>query len=232
MGRRNRDFGFRLLAIFAVLSVIAGCSFFRDECDETAKKIDALAKTYSGSNPDEVYAECRNALVKCPKIVSAYKLMGAIDMARKNYEGAITNYSKAFELDPKAPDTVSAIRLLSVYSVALNGNKIEISDKKITKQPCRMADITLKEYSQLDPDFRLTWLRATLDDISKKTAAEMQKKNPNVNITGSLAAYAEEVDQDILSQAEANSNGRFGEAFEKSSMNASMKHTTVGIVAK
>jgi hypothetical protein len=60
----------------------------------------------------------------------------------------------------------------------------------------------------------------------------MQKKNANVEMTGSLAAYAEEIDQGILSQAEANSNGKFGEAFEKSSMNASMKHTTVGIVAK
>ncbi len=191
-----------------------------------------MAKTYSVTGSERIYTECKNALAKCPKIASGYKLLGTIDMANKNYESAIVNYSKAFELNSKDPEIKSAIQRLSIYSVAFLGNRIEINGNKITKQPCRMIDITLKEYSEIDPDVRLAWLRYSLDDISKKTAEEMKTKNPNLEITGTMAAYAEEVDEGILAQAEADSNGKVGAAFEKSAMDASMRHTTVGLAPK
>jgi tetratricopeptide (TPR) repeat protein len=230
MRRSSMGIGVRLLALCAVLSLIGGCS--RDECSRTRMKIDALASTYSGSDPEGAYTECADALAKCPKIISAYKLMGAIDMAKKRYESAIANYSRAFELDPKDPEIAAAISRLSMNSVALTGMKIEISDRKITKTPFGMAGLSLKEYSQLEPDVRLAWLRASLDDMSRKTAEATRNSNRNVELTGSLAAFAEEVDADILAQAAASPNGRLGDAFGKSAMDAAMRHTTVTVVPK
>jgi hypothetical protein len=231
MMRRNTGIGVGLLTFCAVLLAIGGCSFSRNECDDTKISIDALARTYSGIDPEKAYGECKNALAKCPKIVSGYKLMGTIDMANNNYPSAIANYSQAFELDSKDPEVASALRRLSMYSVALTGTKIEIDGKKIIKQPFRMVDITLKEYSQIDPAIRLLWLRSSLDDVSKKTA-EAMKKNPNAELTGSMAVYAEEIDRGILSEVEANSNGKVGDAFQKYAMDAATKHLTVRAVRK
>ena len=95
-----------------------------------------------------------------------------------------------------------------------------------------MADLSLREYAQLDPEVRLAWLRSSLDDISRKTAEEMKKKNPRAEFSGSMAVYAEEIDRGILSQAEANPNGTFGAAFEKFGMEAAYNHITVRAVPR
>ena len=62
-------------------------------------------------------------------------------------------------------------------------------------------------------------------------AEENKKQNPNNVFSGSMSAFAEEVDQDILAQAEANPNEKFGSAYKESSVKAVTMHTNVRLTA-
>lgn len=230
MRRNSRAIGVGVTAA-CVAILIGSCSFSKDKCADVKTEIDALAHAYSGAGPEQAYAKCQDALVTCPKIASAYKLMGTIDKENKEYGKAIANYTKAFELNADDPGTTEAIRQLSVYSIVLTGNRISILDKKkITSTPFNVTEITLQEYSQLDKDVRLPWLQSRLEELNSKMTEEAKKKGHEwaMNVGG----VALEVDESILSQAAANANRTLGQAYEKAAMDTMYRHLTVTLMPR
>ena len=187
------------------LAGLVGCLLFlylpgcKDKIKSECEKYDSrfrslLVDVDEISNRDAVYKECKAALIKCPNLLSAYELMGNINLVDGYYEDAVKDFSIALKLNTSDKKLKKKADLASVY----NAGEIFIIGTDGSIKTRFIGKLTLNEYSQIDEELRVSWCETIMNTVDKEEV--------EIGITPS------ELDDELISKSNSEPGTIAGEA--------------------
>ena len=103
--------------------------------NDLKKKIQAIVDIYMSGDSFKAEALCKDIMLKEPKIVFLYNLLGLIYVSQKKIPLAIESYEKGLEIDPKNPLIYNNLGLLFSHDLPDNKKAEEYFKKSILLNP-------------------------------------------------------------------------------------------------